>query len=224
MPTPTRDRLVTAAFELFEEQGFDGTTVEQIASRAGTGRTTFFRHFDGKEGVVFPAHDLILEQVHARLSTATPATRHVALREAARIVLEHYLSEGEMARARYRLTRAVPALRAREVASVHRYQRQFTRHLLHWLSDDADGPLRAELVAAGIVTAHNHVLRTWLQDPSHDPRAELDAALDIALTALTAGTDDVRTTVIVTGSRDVELVVRRVRDALATHAEPTPDE
>lgn len=224
MPTPTRDRLVTAAFELFEEQGFDGTTVEQIASRAGTGRTTFFRHFDGKEGVVFPAHDRVLEQVDARLTTATAATRHIALREGARIVLEHYLSEGEMARSRYRLTRAVPALRAREIASVHRYQRLFTRHLLHWLSADDDGPLRAELVAAGIVTAHNHVLRTWLQDPAHDARAELDAALDIALSALTRGADDVGATVIVTGSADVELVVRRVRDALATHLAAAPEE
>lgn len=212
MPASTRDRLVAAAFELFSEQGFDGTSVEQIAARAGAGRTTFFRHFDGKESVVFPAHDAVLEQVDARLSTATFRTRETALREAAALVLDHYISEGSTARERYRLTRTVPALRAREIASVHRYQRLFTRHVTAWL-DEPDGPLRAELVGAGIVTAHNHVLRDWLQDPVHDAHAELDSALSLAFAPLSTN-DPAAPTIIIPGSTDVEQVVRQVRAAL----------
>ena len=43
-----RERLVEAAVDLFTEQGYDSTTVAQIAERAGTTRSTFFRHFSDK--------------------------------------------------------------------------------------------------------------------------------------------------------------------------------
>ena len=43
-----RERLVLAAVELFTEQGYDATTVAQIAERAGTTRSTFFRYFPDK--------------------------------------------------------------------------------------------------------------------------------------------------------------------------------
>ena len=43
-----RERLVVAAVDLFTEQGYDATTVAQIAERAGLTRSTFFRHFSDK--------------------------------------------------------------------------------------------------------------------------------------------------------------------------------
>ncbi len=43
-----RERLVVAAVDLFTEQGYDATTVAQIAERAGTTKSTFFRHFPDK--------------------------------------------------------------------------------------------------------------------------------------------------------------------------------
>ena len=43
-----RERLVVAAVDLFNEQGYDETTVAQIAERAGVTRSTFFRHFPDK--------------------------------------------------------------------------------------------------------------------------------------------------------------------------------
>src|SRR3546814_33059 len=68
MPTPTaRERLVSAAFNLFARQSFDATTVDQIATEAGVGRTTFFRNFPTKEDVVLPQHGPILSAVDARL-------------------------------------------------------------------------------------------------------------------------------------------------------------
>ena len=43
-----RERLVLAAVDLFTEQGYDATTVAQIAARAGVTKSTFFRHFPDK--------------------------------------------------------------------------------------------------------------------------------------------------------------------------------
>lgn len=60
----TRERLVRAALELFIEQGYEATTVNQIAERAGgLTKTTFFRHFPDKREVLFAAG----EQAHGRI-------------------------------------------------------------------------------------------------------------------------------------------------------------
>ncbi|MEV5002704.1 TetR/AcrR family transcriptional regulator [Nocardioides sp. LML1-1-1.1] len=214
MPTTARDRLVAAAFELFEGQGYDATTVEEIASRAGTGRSTFFRHFRGKEDVVLPDHEALLGRVADRLATAGAGGREVALREAAGIVLAHYLAEGATARARYRLASTVPAIRDREIASVQRYVRLFSQHIHTWLDAEPDGPLRAELVASSVVIAHNHVLRRWLRGETDAPEALLDQSLAVALPLLRGPAAPAPTIVITDGSADVEQVVAQVRDAL----------
>jgi AcrR family transcriptional regulator len=57
-----RVRLVHAALDLFTEQGYDATTVNEIADRAGLTKTTFFRHFSDQREVLFAGQD-----VHARL-------------------------------------------------------------------------------------------------------------------------------------------------------------
>jgi AcrR family transcriptional regulator len=59
-----RERLVRAALDLFTEQGYDATTVNQIAERAGgLSKMTFFRHFSDKREVLFAAG----QEIHGRL-------------------------------------------------------------------------------------------------------------------------------------------------------------
>src|ERR1043165_2974344 len=58
----TRERLVSAAFELFEERGYEATSVDDIATRAGVGRTTAFRQFGSKEALIFPDHEALLRR------------------------------------------------------------------------------------------------------------------------------------------------------------------
>jgi AcrR family transcriptional regulator len=47
-----RERLVVAAVDLFTEQGYDSTTVAQIAERAGVTRSTLFRYFPDKRDIL----------------------------------------------------------------------------------------------------------------------------------------------------------------------------
>jgi AcrR family transcriptional regulator len=173
-----RDRLAQAAFELFDEHGYEQTTVDDITERAGLGRTTFFRYYRSKEDVIFPDHDLMLKQVRDRLASAGRQTALVAVSDAVRLVLLHYLNEGDVARRRYALTSKVPALRDREIASVARYQRLFREVITDYMGE-ADEPmsLRAEIMAAAVVAAHNHVLRRWLRAESPDPVGEIDEAM-----------------------------------------------
>lgn len=78
----TRDRLVDVAFRLFAEQGFEQTTVEQLAREGGVSRATFFRMFATKEAVIFPDHDTLLAALDARLSAADASSAISALHEA----------------------------------------------------------------------------------------------------------------------------------------------
>ncbi|MGW1403432.1 TetR/AcrR family transcriptional regulator [Streptomyces sp. NPDC002405] len=175
---PARMRLANAAFALFDERGYEQTTVDDIAERAGVGRTTFFRHYRSKEAVIFPDHDRLLELIRDRLATSSHSTALIAVSDAVRLVLLHYIDEGDLARRRYALTSKVAALRDREIASVARYQRLFREFIANWMGDPTESAsLRAELMAAAVVAAHNHVLRRWLREESADPVAEVDQAM-----------------------------------------------
>jgi AcrR family transcriptional regulator len=54
-----RERLVVAAVDLFTEQGYDATTVAQIAERAGVTRSTFFRHFPDKRELLVAGQETL---------------------------------------------------------------------------------------------------------------------------------------------------------------------
>ncbi|GAA2450571.1 TetR family transcriptional regulator [Streptomyces macrosporus] len=183
-----RRELAAAAMELFATKGYEETTVDEIAAAAGVARRTFFRHFRSKEEAIFPDHDDTLERAKAVLDAA-PAHENPldTVCRGIKEVLKMYADSPEISVARYKLTRQVPTLREREIASVSRYERLFTRYLLghfdeaHRDGDDAlDEPLLAEVAASAVVTAHNHVLRRWLRAGGEgDVEAQLDRAFAI---------------------------------------------
>ncbi|MEV5551210.1 TetR family transcriptional regulator [Streptomyces sp. NPDC052309] len=215
---PARIRLADAAFALFDERGYEQTTVDDIAERAGVGRTTFFRHYRSKEAVIFPDHDRLLELIRDRLATAGHSTALVAVSDAVRLVLLHYIEEGDLARRRYALTSKVAALRDREIASVARYQRLFREFIADWMGDPtASASLRAELMAASVVAAHNHVLRRWLRGESSDPVEELDEAMREVLalfparSAPTAAHDGGTTVVAFRTGQDLDALLPSLR-------------
>jgi AcrR family transcriptional regulator len=54
-----RERLVVAAVDLFTEQGYDATTVTQIAERAGVTKSTFFRYFPDKRDILVAGQETL---------------------------------------------------------------------------------------------------------------------------------------------------------------------
>jgi AcrR family transcriptional regulator len=69
-------RLVVAAVDLFAEQGYDATTVAQIAERAGVTKSTFFRHFSDKRELLVAGQEtlsrLLAEGIAEAPETASP--------------------------------------------------------------------------------------------------------------------------------------------------------
>ena len=179
------ERVVTAAFELFAADGYEATTVEAISARAGVARRTFFRYFRSKEDVIFPDHEQLLAAALARLEALEDRQPVAAVCVATSMVFAHYVSTPTRSVERYRLTKQVPALRSREIASVHAYHRAFTRYLTRRFSEahGADSAaLRAEVTAGAVIAAHNQVLREWLRSggEGHSTQA-LDAAFGFVL-------------------------------------------
>jgi AcrR family transcriptional regulator len=71
-----RERLVVAAVDLFNEQGYDATTVAQIAERAGVTKSTFFRYFPDKRELLAAGQEtlshLLVEGIAEAPEGATP--------------------------------------------------------------------------------------------------------------------------------------------------------
>ena len=63
-----------AAMELFKQKGFDGTSVDEIAERAGFSRATYFNHFGTKQGVLRFYGQRLQEQVEASLVGTDPTS------------------------------------------------------------------------------------------------------------------------------------------------------
>jgi AcrR family transcriptional regulator len=206
-----RDKIQTAAFLLFEERGYDATSVDDIAAASGVSRSTFFRLFGTKEAVIFPDHDALLNSVQSRLNASSADSAHAALSDAVRLVLFHYVAEGERAKARYRLTSSVPALRDRELTSSARYQNLFRRFISGRDDTSAESQVRAELTAAAVVAAHNRVLRRWLRDECEDPQVEIDFALTIVRQALDPSASAEPIVIVVPSGTPMHQVVASIR-------------
>jgi hypothetical protein len=131
---------------------------------------------------------------------------------------------------RYRLTKKVPGLRAYELSVVWRYERALAEYLRGRFAGRPDGILRADVIAAAVVAAHNNALRSWLRsDGKGDPEAAVDHALghvrktfaraaDAPSTSVLAGVPDGQPddVVVLVSRRDVPLwrMVRELETAL----------
>ncbi|MCR2764084.1 TetR/AcrR family transcriptional regulator [Microbacterium sp. zg.B48] len=159
-PSAARTPVVAAALELFERQGFEATSVEQIARAAGVSRSTFFRQFGGKEDVVFADHEVLLDELREWLGEGHDDP-WAAVCQASERVFRHFAAEPAVARRRYTVVRQVPALREREIVTVFRYERLFDDYLRAAIP--GLDPLDAVGFSALVAAVHNHVLRQLLR-------------------------------------------------------------
>jgi AcrR family transcriptional regulator len=174
-----RRAIQAAALRLFETQGFEHTTVEQIAEAAETSTTTFYRYFPAKE-------DVVLDNDASPLFDATVATRPAGepltatIRAAMAAVVAAAEADRDLTLARMRLIGTVPALEARHAGQ----ERRTIDYLAGLLASRTGRPAddyQLELVAfvlAGVVFTAS---RRWVADQG---ATSLAALVDQALTTV----------------------------------------
>lgn len=69
----TRSRIVNAAWQLFYEQGYDDTTVEEIIEESGTSRGSFYHYFEGKDALLSSLSYLFDEKYEELMGQIDPA-------------------------------------------------------------------------------------------------------------------------------------------------------
>ncbi|MFJ2619403.1 TetR/AcrR family transcriptional regulator [Glutamicibacter sp. NPDC087344] len=163
----------SAALNLLITQGFDATSVDELATAAGISRSTFFRRFGSKENMVFADQEMIITHVETTLASSSVDAQQTLI-DTAHVVFDQYTANPEAAQLRHQLLSSVPSLRERELVSTHRYERAFYRFLSRreLVSTPAARALGLGL-SAGLVAIHNDHLRMWLRDPHSTDRTKL---------------------------------------------------
>jgi AcrR family transcriptional regulator len=109
-------RLTSAAIELFDEQGYEATTVAEIAERAGLTKRTFFRYFSDKREVLFSGTNELQRRWLEGVAAAPPdATALAVVIAGLDPVAEMFTERHAFARIRAGIIEANPELREREL-------------------------------------------------------------------------------------------------------------
>lgn len=170
----TRARLLAAGLDLFERQGFEATTVAQIAKAAGVTEMTFYRHFAAKERLVVddPYDPLIAEAVATQPRAWGPLARAVAGLRTAWGRLPPPASE--TVRRRVRIAATNPSLRAAIAAN----NAETERILVDQLIADGAQPMAARVAAAAALAGITAALLEWSQRDGLSLAEAVSAALD----------------------------------------------
>lgn len=161
-------RLEQAALELYLEQGFDETTVAQIAARAGLTERTFFRHFADKREVLFRGR-VLAEALEAAIEDAPAATGPLDAVAAALESLSDFFAERRPhARQRQTVISANPSLQERELIKLASLATSIADALRRRGVADPAASLVAEAGIAVFKVAFEH----WLTDPADRSLAE----------------------------------------------------
>jgi mycofactocin system transcriptional regulator len=185
-PTPTRDRpgrpratsraeIERTALDLFAADGFDETTVDDIADAAGR---TFFRYFPSKNDVVWGDFDSLLGELERRFDDA-PSDAPVWATIRGAVIDFNALDPAATAAHRQRMSLIlyVPALQAHSTLRYAAWRAVVERYV-HRRLRDTSGTASAGLVAHLALAASVSAYEEWLARPGADLDTLLGEAFD----------------------------------------------
>ncbi len=178
--------LTLVAQDLFLENGYEGTTVDEIAAAAGMSKRTFFRYFASKDDLVIGKYDLFGDRL-ADAFDDRPQDEPVweSLRRVFDITLDYVQDDRARARgdAMERIVRSSPQLNARYLEKMQRVQEILVGRVAARLGDQAGAaPTGVDAKPAAIVGAAFACMQAargaWLQSDQSQPfGAYLDEAM-----------------------------------------------
>lgn len=177
--------VVEVAHRLFTEQGFDRTTVDQIAAEVGLSRASLFRYFGTKEDIVLGRLEesgrQIAEALAARPESEQPWE---ALRRAFDVLIRtNEAASPEQVLSYLRMLQETPSLRARHYEKQLNWQKLLVPEVARRLGADPDRPedIRPRALAAAALACLDVASTGWVACEGTVPLAVL---LDRAMGAL----------------------------------------
>jgi mycofactocin system transcriptional regulator len=182
-PSTSRRDLQSIALRLFTAQGFENTTIEQIAAEAGVSERTFFRYFATKASVLWTEFETEVETIRATLAAVPDDVPMMDAICRAVVAANHYHAEDvpEM-RMRMNLIATVPALSFSAAEHYDAWERAVSEFAARRLGQPA-GSLYPLAVGRATLAACRAAYDRWSARADRD----LTVYLHAALTALAAG-------------------------------------
>ncbi len=180
-PIPIRERtrrlaqteLTSVAQELFLKNGYEATTVDQIAAAAGMSKRTFFRYFPSKDDLVIGKYDLFGDRLADALD-ARPADEPVweSLRRVFDLTLDYVQDDHQRARndSMERIVQSTPQLTARYLEKMQRIQSLLIGRVAARLGVNTatSDPRPAAIVGAAFACMHA-ARASWLESNQSAP-------------------------------------------------------
>lgn len=158
-----RHDIEAAALELFESDGFDGTTIDAIAAAAGIAPRTFFYYFSTKEDVVLADYARRLERIVEELiNRPDDEAPWPSLRSSFLVVAADYESEREQLIRRFAIMAANPTVFARNLQLQAGWEDALTIALAERLMDRPGPAIGPRLLASAALAAMRSSLQHWL--------------------------------------------------------------
>jgi TetR/AcrR family transcriptional regulator, regulator of mycofactocin system len=167
-PLTTIEAIEKVALELFVEQGFEETPIEEIAAAAGISRRTFFRYFASKNDIPFGHFDKLLQDLDAWLASQSDDRPMFEVIVEAVQRFNRFHSDGPVAhRERMELILHTPALRANSALRNAEWVTVVAAYAARRMREPAEafGP---QLVAHVAHAAASVAYEQWLRDKSSD--------------------------------------------------------
>ena len=150
----TREAIVDAAMTLFQEKGFDATTIADIAWKAEIAPRTFFAYFPSKDDVVFSDFSEALASMRERFANRAPGEDAIeALRGWIAEMVEQMDPADKRKECQHQLIRENADLADHDRALRGHFEEELVRALREDFSDRGDRDVRARMVAAAAVSA-----------------------------------------------------------------------
>jgi AcrR family transcriptional regulator len=177
----TRRKLMAAALHLFELQGFEATTVEEIAAASEVAPRTFFRYFPTKVDVLFADHEDLVALLRDTLATRPPGESVVrAVRRATLRGVEPLIGDPAPYLTRSRLSTSVPAAHARSRQLDSDYEDVIAAAVAAADPASPAADLRARVLARAAWSATRAARDVWVHSAGkRDPRELIDEAFDL---------------------------------------------
>ncbi|HSP27364.1 MAG TPA: TetR family transcriptional regulator [Ilumatobacteraceae bacterium] len=157
-----RQLIEDVAIDLFEQQGFDATTIEQIAATADIAPRTFFSYFDSKDDVVLADYADRLARIVDELDRRPPDEPiWTALRSSFATVASDYEAEADRLARRFAIMATTPSVHARSLQLQAGWELTLGSHIAARRSAATDDP-EPGLLAAAALAAMRASLQHWL--------------------------------------------------------------